>query len=154
MTLATVDDEDGGRFTWDVYHIENYHLDPSLVLNVLKNTTLQDTGFRNESEVEGAFREIGKGQIDRLVEHSVKIKAHETIGQAIKLRSEKDDKDPAERVGSWLKAYIDRLTEITKGALCEDELKAVAAGRREVLEKNAVKDDGWKNEFRGRDLFK
>ena len=149
----TVDDEGEGRFTWDVYHIENYLLDPSVVLNVLKNTTLQDTGFRNEEEVEGAFREIAKGQIDRLVEHSVRSKAHEAIGQAIKLRGEKDDKDPAERVGSRLKASIDRLTELTKGELCEDELKAVAVGRREVLE-NAVKGDGWKKEFRGRDLLK
>ena len=149
----TVDDEGEGRFTWDVYHIENYLLDPAVVLNVLKNTTLQDTGFRNEEEVEGAFREIAKGQIDRLVEHSVRSKAHEAIGQAIKLRGENDDKDPAERVGSRLKASIDRLTELTKGDLCEDELKAVAVDRREVLE-NAVKGDGWKKEFRGRDLLK
>ena len=149
----TVDDEGEGKFTWDVYHIENYLLDPTVVLNVLKNTTLQDTGFRNEAEVEGAFREIAKGQIDRLVEHSVRSKVHEAIGQAIKLRGEKDDKDPAERVGSRLKASIDRLTELTKGELCEDELKAVAVGRREVLD-NAVKDDGWKKEFRGRDLLK
>ena len=42
---------------------------------------------------------------------------------------------------------------MTKGELSEDELKAVAEGRREVLE-NAVKGDDWKKEFRGRDLLK
>ena len=65
-----VDNEGEGRFTWDVYHIENYLLDPKVVLGVLKSMTLQDTGFRNETEVEGAFREIAKSQIGRLVEHS------------------------------------------------------------------------------------
>ena len=54
------DDERDGRFTWDVYHIENYLLDPTVVLDVLRNMTLQDTGFKNEAEVEGAFREIAR----------------------------------------------------------------------------------------------
>ena len=148
-----LDDENERRFTWDVYHIENYLLDPTVVLNVLRNTTLQDTGFRNEREVEGAFREIAESQIDTLVEHSVRRKVHEAIGGAIKLRGEDDDNDPAERVGIRLNASITRLTELTKGELCEDKLKAVAEDRRKVL-KNAVQSDDWKKEFRGRDLLK
>ena len=111
----TVDDESERRFTWDVYHIENYLLDPKVVLNVLKNTTLQDTGFRNETEVEGAFREIAASQIDTLVEHSVRSKVHEAIGRAIKLRGEEDDNDPAERVGIRLSASIARVDRIDKG---------------------------------------
>ena len=67
-----IDDEVKGRFTWDVYHIENYLLDPKVVLAVLKNTTLQDTGFKDVTEIEETFREIAKGQIDRLVEHSLR----------------------------------------------------------------------------------
>ena len=95
----TVDEEGQGRFTWEVYHIENYLLNPKIMLDVLKTITLQETGFKDEVEIEEAFREIAKGQIDRLVEHSVRTKAHEAIGRAIKLRGEEDDKDPAERVG-------------------------------------------------------
>ena len=56
-----VEEEGEGRFTWDVYHIENYLLEPRIVLDVLKNTTLQETGFRDESEVEAALRDIAKG---------------------------------------------------------------------------------------------
>ena len=48
---------------------------------------------------------------------------------------------------------IARLTDLTNGELCEDELKVVAEGRREVLG-NAVKGEAWKKEFRGRDLLK
>ena len=115
--------------------------------------TLQDTGFRNETEVEEAFREIAKSQIGSLVEHSVRNKVHEAIGRSIKLRGGEDGKDPAERVFIQLRASIDRMTALTKGELCNDKLKAVAESRREVLE-NAVNGDGWKKEFRGRDLLK
>ena len=147
------DNEIDGRFTWDVYHIENYLLDPKVVLDVLRNMTLQDTGFKDEAEVEGAFRDIAEGQIDRLVEHAVRSKAHEAIGQAIKLKGEDDHKSAAERVVGRLKDSIVRLNDLTKGELCEDRLSAVAESRRQVLEK-AVRGDDWKKEFRGRDLLK
>ena len=45
------------------------------------------------------------------------------------------------------------MTNLTRGELCNDKLKAVAESRREVLE-NAVDGDDWKKEFRGRDLLK
>ena len=147
------DEEGDGRFTWDVYHIENYLLDPKIVLNVLKNITLQDTGFRDEAEVEGAFREIAKGQIDRLIEHSVRATVHEAIWRAIKLRGTDDERSPAERVSERLKSSIERLVDLTKGDLCEQELNAVAAARRSVLQ-SAVEGNDWKKEFRGRDLLK
>ena len=147
------DDERDGRFTWDVYHIENYLLEPKVVLDVLRNMTLQDTGFKDEAEVEGAFQEIAEGQIDPLVEHSVRSKAHEAIGQAIKLRGEEDDKTAAERIVGRLKDSIVRLNNLTEGELSGASLSAVAERRRQVLEK-AVRGDGWKKEFRGRDLLK
>lgn len=149
----TVDDEGERRFTWDVYHIENYLLDPKVVLDVLRNITLEDTGFRDESEVEGAFRDIARDQIDRLVEHAVRTKVHEAIGHAIKLKGEEDDNDPAERVGERLRSSIDRLNDLTKDELCKNKLKEIADARRKVLE-TAVRGDDWKKEFRGRDLLK
>ena len=150
---GTIDDESKGRFTWDVYHIENYLLDPKVVLDVLKSITLQETGFRDEAEVEGAFREIARSEIDRLVEHTVRTKAHEAIGRAIKLRGEENEKEPAERIVERLIASRDRLSDLIKGELCEDQLKTLADSRRKALE-NAVKGDSWKKEFRGRDLLK
>ena len=146
-------EEGNGRFTWDVYHIENYLLDPKILLNVLRNMTLQDTGFRNEAEVEGAFREIAKDQIDRLVEHSVRATVHEAIGRTIKLRGTDDEKSPAERVSERLKSSIERLVDLTKGDLGEQKLNAVAAARRAALQ-SAVEGNDWKKEFRGRDLLK
>lgn len=149
----TVDDEEKGRFTWDVYHIENYLLDPAVVLSVLKSITLQDTGFKDATEVEDAFRKIAKDHIDRLVEHSVRSKAHDAIGRAIKLKGEENDKDPAGRVSERVKSSIEGLSNLTTKELSENELRSVAESRRKVLE-DAVEGDGWKKEFRGRDLLR
>ena len=151
---AEIYDEEGeGKFTWDVYHIENYLLEPNIVLHVLKSMTLQDTGFRDEKEIEGAFRDIAKGQIDRLIEHSVRSKTHDAINRAIKLRGEEDTRSPAERVVTRVEESIERLTDLTKGELSRNELTSLAESRRKVLE-SAVGTDDWKKEFRGRDLLK
>lgn len=148
-----IEEQNKGRFTWDVYHIENYLLEPEIVLDVLKRITLQDTGFKDAAEVEGAFRDIAQGQIDRLVEHSVRSKVHEAIGRAIKLKGEDDNRTPVERIVTRLNASIDRLTDLAKDELGRDQLDALAHKRRGVLE-NAVKSDDWKKEFRGRDLLR
>ena len=147
------EEEDKGRFVWDVYHIENYLLEPAIVLDVLRRMTLEGTGFRDASEVEGAFRDIAKGQIDELVEHSVRKAAHEAIRRAIKLRGEDNGTTPAQRISRRLKASLERLTDLTKGQLHADQLTALADNRRQILEK-AVAGDGWKTEFRGRDLLR
>lgn len=146
-------DESKRRYTWDVYHIENYLLDSQVVLDVLRKLTLQDTGFKSAEEVEEAFRDIAEEQIEALVEHAVRARAHEAVRQAIRLRGEETSKDPAERVGKRLEESIERLTDLTKGDLSEGKLTAIAEGRREVLE-SAVRDEGWKREFKGRDLLR
>ena len=151
--MEDVEQGQDGRFTWDVYHIENYLLDSKVVLNVLGNMTLQDTGFKNQEEVDGAFRDIAMEQIDRLVEHSVRSKVHAAVRQAVKLRGEPDGRGPATRVAERLGASIARLTELTKGELREEELKRLADSRRAVLERAAQGDD-WRKEFPGRDLLK
>ena len=148
-----VEEQNRGRFTWDVYHIENYLLEPEIVLDVLKKITLQDTGFKDAAEIEEAFRDIAKGQIDRLVEHSVRSKVHEAIGRAIKLKGEDDNRAPVERIVTRLNASIDRLTDLPRAELGRDQLDALAHKRRGVLE-SAVKSDDWKKEFRGRDLLR
>ena len=146
-------DEARGRFTWDVYHIENYLLEADVIYQVLVNMSLQDTGFKDGMEIEQALRSIAKEQIDRLVEHSVRARAREVIGQEIRLKGGETGSDPAKRVSDQARASIEKLTAAITEALSETELSKVAETRKAALEA-AVESDGWKSEFRGRDLLK
>ena len=147
------EEEGQGRFTWDAYHIENYLLDPEIVLEVLRKITLEDTGFKDGQEVEGAFRQIAAEQIDHLVEHSIRARVHEAVMHAIRLKGKNGQEDPAARVSTRLGASIDRLTKLADDELCESHLRRAAEDRRSVLEM-AVQSDTWKVEFPGRDLLR
>ena len=146
-------DEARGRFTWDVYHIENYLLEPEVIYQVLVNMSLQDTGFRDGTEIEQALRSIAKEQIDGLVEHSVRARARDVIGREIRLKGGETGSNPAKRVSDQARASLEKLTVAMTEALSETELRKVAETRKTVLEA-AVSSDQWKSEFRGRDLLK
>ena len=147
------DDESRGRFTWDVYHIENYLLEPDVIYQVLVSMSLQDTGFRDGAEIEQALRSIAKEQVDNLVEHSVRATAREVIGREIRFKGGEVESDPAKRVSDQVRASVENLSKVMTKTLSETELRKVAEDRKAALQ-TAVEGDGWKSEFRGRNLLK
>lgn len=151
---ANQDGEESGRFTWDVYHIENYLLDENMILEVLQKSSISETGFAKSGEVEQELREIAKEQVEELVEHAVREKAHQAIGAAIKLRGERNrGEGAAEGVSRRVSEAIGRLTAQSRAELSKEELGKIASARRDTLE-TAIEKDEWKKEFRGREILK
>ena len=148
------DSEELGRFTWDVYHIENYLLDESVILDVLQKSTISGTGFAKSVEVERELREIAKEQVEELVEHAVREKAHQVITGAIRLKGERKTGEGAgEGVSRRVSETIERLTAESKKELSVEKLDRVAKARRATLER-AIEENEWKKEFRGREILK
>ena len=148
------DSEELGRFTWDVYHIENYLLDESVILDVLQKSTISGTGFAKSVEVERELREIAKEQVEELVEHVVREKAHQVITGAIRLKGERKTGEGAgEGVSRRVSETIERLTAESKKELSVEKLDRVAKARRATLER-AIEKNEWKKEFRGREILK
>ena len=148
------DSEELGRFTWDVYHIENYLLDERVILDVLQKSTISGTGFAKSGEVERELREIAKEQIEELVEHAVREKAYQAINGAIRLKGERKPGEGAgEGVSRRVSETIERLTAESKKELSAEELDGVAKARRDTL-KRAIEANEWKKEFRGREILR
>lgn len=147
------EEEKSGRFTWDVYHIENYLLDENVILEVLQKSTISETGFTRSGEVKQELKEIAKEQIEELVEHAVREKAHQAIKSAIKLKGErKKGEGTGESVSRRVSESMNRLTTQIDVELGRDKLDKVANIRRSELEM-AIENDEWKREFRGRNIL-
>ena len=146
--------EELGRFMWDVYHIENYLLDESVILEVLRKSSISETGFAKSDEIARELREIAVEQIEELVEHAVRERARQAIGAAIRLKGERKKEEGAgEGVSRRVTEAIDRLAEQSKTELSREELDKVASARRMTLQ-TAIEQDQWKKEFRGRDILR
>lgn len=162
MTFSIVDrddeayldgNEDRGMYTWDVYHIENYLLEPEVILEVLNRASLQGSAFENEREVDEALRAIAEEHTDGMVEQWVRGRAYRAIRSVIKLRHGEKGDDVAARVARNVRESAGRIAGLEKEELSVGELEAVAAERRETLSA-ALEDPGeWKRVFRGRDVL-
>lgn len=147
------DQDKKGRFAWDVYHIENYLLEEAVIFDVLKISTIQETGFSGKEEVVQALRAIAEEQMEELVEHAAREHVHRAVNRAIRLRGGSKKKDPGQRVSGMLKKSIDRLTELANEGLSENELRRIADEQRTSL-RDALEQEQWKKRFRGRDILK
>ena len=149
-------DEARGMYTWDVYHIENYLLEPSVILRVLKRISLDGSTFERDVDVETALKDIAEEQVEPMVENWVRRLAHKKIGEAIKLRGGTADGSlAATKVGRNVCESARRISDLAAGDLSESVLSTIATERRELL--NAAirtPNNDWKKVFRGRDILK
>ena len=149
-------DEERGMYTWDVYHIENYLLDPSAILKVLKRISLDGSTFERDVDVETALKAIAEEKVESMVEDSVRRLAHKKIREAIKLKGGAADSAlAATKVGRNVRESAQRISDLTSNELSENKLSAIADEKR-VLLNTAIRtsNNDWKKVFRGRDILK
>ena len=154
---ARVDvDEKRGMYTWDVYHIENYLLEPRVILSVLKRISLDGTTFERDEDVGSALRAIAEEQVESMVEDWVRRVAHKKIGEAIRLKGGAADAAFAgTKVGRNVSESAKRISELAKTELSENTLTTIADERRNLLD-TAVRapNNDWRKVFRGRDILR
>ena len=162
MTFSVVDRDDAahvdandekGMYTWDVYHIENYLLEPSIILDVLNQTSLDGTAFEHEGEVEEALKTIALEHIEHMVEDRVRASAHSAIRDVIRLKDGTQAVDAATKVARKVEESSYRISQLVKNELSQSNLEAVAAERREVLTTALHDPVEWKKVFRGRNIL-
>jgi len=162
MTFSIVDkddtsheeaDEERGMYTWDVYHIENYLLESGVILSVLQRASLDEPGFDGVQSVEEALKKIAEDHIENMVEDWVRGRAHRAIRSAIRLKEGMHETDAAIKVGRKVEESAQRISHLAKTELSSEQLKLVAAERREVLKEALDDSEEWKKVFRGRDIL-
>ena len=143
-------------YTWDVYHIENYLLEPSVILKVLKRISLDGSTFENDIDVEAALKAIAEKQVESMVEDWVRRVAHKKIGEAIKLKGGAEEGTlAAAKVGRNVLESAQRISDLATNELSESMLSTVADDRRDLLNTAIRKDNNdWKKVYRGRDILK
>lgn len=145
--------DDNGKFTWDVYHIENYLLDEKVIFKILKRGSLQSTGFNSESEIHDTLRAIAAETIDSLVEDWVRRKTHQAIRKAIRLKGERSDGEAGTRVNERVIASIERLNSCVRGELSKEMLNEIARSRQKFL-RSSLESNDWKKHIPGRAILR
>ena len=145
--------EFSGHFTWDLYHIENYLLEPSFIAQALKSVNVNHQDLPSEEAVEQRLREIAKDQIGKLVLHKLSSDFNATLLKDLRLSTNHVAEDLGQDIYDSITQSLDRMN-----ARLNDDLSIQNIGQRanrETVElTESLETDDWRRYFRGRDILR
>src|SRR5581483_3677819 len=139
------------RFSWDVYHIENYFMSAEHISHVLASLSINNPP--SPAEVLDELRKCARETLPSLLRHELSSFANEAMVKSISTRTDARRDEIVDDLIEAIRRSADRLN-----ALIRADLNADALARRESELKakfeRSLADGTWQAEFRGRDVLK
>lgn len=142
--------ESDRAFSWDAYHVENYLLDDRFVHEALDAQTM-GRGVPSEAEVSETLRACAASTVDDLV----RIRLEQALRRTLRgcLSTGVDRRLPlAEALRRAAARSRDRIDDSLRQDLDADRLRDEETRIRAGL-MSALEGEGWRAEFRGRDVL-
>jgi hypothetical protein len=137
-------------FKWDVYHIENYLLEPTYILKVLRDLTTWESG---EEEVLETLRECASVTLSGLVGHQLEQNANRSLVRQIKTATSRGEGKIARELHAAVTASMQRIDELSERDLSLEALEREEKVIRNRLSQN-LKSDEWRKTFKGREVLR
>jgi hypothetical protein len=138
-------------FSWDVYHIENYFLEPKFIVKVI--SSLQLSGALREDEIWDELRQCAQETLPQLIRHELAEYANKVLVGTIDLSTDPKAADLSGVLSEALNRSIERVIDLGKSKLAESVLRDREA---ELSAKyvESIADGTWVSAFRGRDVLR
>ena len=161
VTIYSVVDRDAGpehteavnrRFTWDLYHIENYLLEPVYIDEALGRLNIRHSDLSSMGKIDESLRQIARAQIGKLVLHKLKSGVHSTLRRELKLGADPASDDLGTQFHESVVGAVNRMKEMLSDGLDVEEIRLRAASETQALA-DSLETDEWRERFRGRDIL-
>jgi len=138
-------------FTWDVYHIENYFLEPKFIVKVLSSFQLAPS--LTEEETWDELRQCAQDTLPQLIRHELAEFANNVLVRAIDLGTDPKAADLAGVLHQSLTRSLERVNKMSNSDLSKQALtQREAEIRAKYVE--SIADGTWTSKVRGRDVLK
>ena len=159
MKIFSIVDPDGEKsnplldrsFEWDVYHIENYLLEPKFISKVLSDFGV--TSFSTEEDVYEALRDCARETMTGLVRQKLASDVNADLVGSIKTATDPNSLAVAPALANAIKRSAENFSQIVIGKFSLTQLTEMEQALRSDFEK-ALAADSWRKRFRGRDILK
>ncbi|GJJ16484.1 AAA family ATPase [Mycolicibacterium mageritense] len=138
------------QLSWDVYHIENYLLEPKYVREAVA-AVADNPRFTSDHEVLEALRDAAKEVLPELVVIGLRKLVNDQIVRAIKLGGDPLATDAADALKDSVTATFGRLDDL-KRTVDYAYLQAQSDALRDGFN-DALADGSWLKEFPGRSIL-
>ena len=140
------------HFTWDLYHIENYLLEPAYIGEALGRLNVLHPDLSSMGKIDRSLRQIAKAQIGKLVLHKLTSEVHSTLRRELKLGADPASDDIGTQFHESVVGAVGRMEGMLSDGLGIEEIRSrVERETQELAE--SLETDQWTERFRGRDIL-
>lgn len=137
--------------SWDVYHIENYLLEPKFIDDVLGDLNISHNDLSSLGKIDQRLKEIAESQMGSLITHQIQSDIYSKLLPSLNPNPRAEDiSTELHRSISQSIAQVNRLID---EELDLDAIREQVTKRREVLISSLATED-WRKHFRGRDILR
>lgn len=138
-------------FSWDVYHIENYFLEPRFLVKVLG--ALQLGPSFTEVQIWDELRQCAQDTLAQLIRHDLAEFANNALVQSINMGTDPKAADLAGILSQSVSRSLARLNDICANKLNEQALRQREENARAKYTES-IADGTWVSRIRGREVLK
>jgi hypothetical protein len=143
--------ESDQRFSWDVYHIENYLLEPRFILEAMRSVQLGGA-LPTAVEIANALRECAAETVSFLVRTQMDQRINNDMVTCIST-SFSPSQSVADGFREASERSLERLRRLVADQLSAHQLAEEERKLRLELE-SALANEHWRSEFKGRDILR
>lgn len=139
------------RFCWDVYHIENYLLDPEIIAWALRSISSSKnvTAGQVMADLEASARKV----VPQLLIHRLRVSANSLLVGGIDLGFPPDTLTPASELHAAVRRSVQRIQAVLEHGLSENEIEERERRHRQEIEQ-CFSDGTWIRKIPGRDILR
>jgi hypothetical protein len=138
-------------FSWNVYHIENYFLEPKYIARVLSSLNMDSV--LSEEAIWDELRQCAQDTLPQLIRHELAENANAALVGAISTRTDPKGADLANQLHMSITRSLERLNEVCRESLTKDSLESKESKLRSAYDESLA-DGTWIAKCRGRDILK
>lgn len=138
-------------YSWDVYHIENYFLDPKFIGQVLKS--IGDRSDPREETIWDELRACARETLIQLVRHELSKFANDSLIRAINVTTDPKTEDLAGETDQAVDRSLRRIAHLRGAELHLDKIRQKEEEIRGKLEESLANGQ-WVKTFRGREVLR
>lgn len=141
-----------GHFTWDVYHIENYLLEPKFIDEALGRLGVSHNDLSSLGKIDNCLRQIAENQIGKLVSHQIRSDLNSIMVSELHLNANPLSDDIGAELHKAVEKSAERINQRLLDDLQLDDIQSRVDAEQRALDE-ALSTDDWKKHFRGRDIL-
>lgn len=140
-------------FSWDVYHIENYLLEPDYIYKALDDLGASRFSLKNSTDVERALLLCAEKTINSLVERKIRHYVNDRLVKTLNFGIDPQSKDLSLAFQETVERSKQKFFEVAAEITGTETVKKLELETRDIL-RESLASNKWKTELRGRDILK